>query len=309
MCSESREFPSSRTDDVTKRYFSRDTLRKSAECYLRIARGAEPLLLDAPAKVAPRYGYGKPAHPLLYQLIDQNRKAYRATLESFLTSEKALAGIPVRRVANAGGPYWDNGWFEGIDAAALFCLLGSIRPRRYLEVGSGFSTAFAARAKADFHLRTEITSIDPSPRIMIDEVCDRVIRKRLEEMDLSIFEELEEGDFLLVDSSHFCYMNSDVATFFFDVLPRLEQGIMVHFHDIFLPYDYPPEMADRYYSEQYLLGTYLLATAGRIDIVLPNSFVMRDLELSSIARALLMRATPTKATMIGGSFWIRTGAV
>jgi len=104
-------------------------------------------------------------------------------------------------------------------------------------------------------------------------------------------------------------MNSDVATFFFDVLPRLEQGIMVHFHDIFLPYDYPPEMADRYYSEQYLLGTYLLATAGRIDIVLPNSFVMRDLELSSIARALLMRATPTKATMIGGSFWIRTGAV
>jgi hypothetical protein len=92
----------------------------------------------------------------------------------------------------------------------------------------------------------------------IDRLCDSVIRRPLEELDLSIFDDLEPGDFLFIDSSHRTFSNSDVTVVFMDVLPRLRTGVIVHFHDIFWPYDYLPEWANQYYSEQYLLHSYLL---------------------------------------------------
>src|SRR5260370_713340 len=81
-----------------------------------------------------------------------------------------------------------NIYFSALDAIALYGLLGLRKPSRYLEVGSGNSTMFARRAIRDLGLGTQITSIDPQPRAEIDALCDRVVRTRLEEFDLALFD-------------------------------------------------------------------------------------------------------------------------
>ena len=117
--------------------------------------------------------------------------------------------------------------------------------------GSGDAAKFARRAIQDHGLPTYLTSIDPQPRASIDRSCDRVVRSPLEEVDQQ-FAELQAGDFLFIDSSHRTFTNSDVTILFMNLLPRLRDGVVVHLHDIFWPFDYPPEWNDRYSSEQYL---------------------------------------------------------
>jgi hypothetical protein len=121
------------------------------------------------------------------------------------------------------------------------------------------STKFARRAIRDHGLPTRIVSIDPDPRDEIDALCDTAIRESLEQIDLNVVDELERGDIVFIDGSHHCFMNSDVTVFFLDILPRLKPGTLVQFHDLMLPYDYPLEWIERYYSEQYLLAAYLQA--------------------------------------------------
>jgi len=100
-------------------------------------------------------------------------------------------------------------------------------------------------------------------------------------------------------------MNSDVTVFFLDILPRLKKGVIVQIHDIFLPLDYPPAWAKKFYSEQYLLASYLLAEGNKFDILLANAFIMNDLELSQILSSLWDHPNVKKAKNRGGSFWIQ----
>jgi hypothetical protein len=100
-------------------------------------------------------------------------------------------------------------------------------------------------------------------------------------------------------------MNSDATVIFLDILPRLKPGVLVHFHDIALPYDYPAEWIDRYYSEQYLLAAYILAKGSRFDILLPNWFVTIDEQLRSILAPLWQRPDVQNVEIQGGSFWIQ----
>ena len=89
----------------------------------------------------------------------------------------------------------------------------------------------------------------------VDGLCDEVIRAPLEECDLAVFSRVRPGDVVFFDGSHRAFTNSDVTTFFLDVLPELPAGVLVHLHDICLPDDYPPYLDDSFYSEQYLLAT------------------------------------------------------
>jgi methyltransferase family protein len=205
-------------------------------------------------------------------------------------------------------------FFGSLDAVALYGMLVEFRPKRMIEVGSGDSTKFARRAIRDHGLPTHLTSIDPQPRASIDQICDRVMRRPVEEVDPTVFEELQAGDFLFIDSSHRTFMNSDVAILFMNLLPPLRDGVVVHLHDIFWPFDYPPEWNDRYYSEQYLLGAYLLNSGGATrKVLLPDAFIVHDLTLVDSCRTLLhipgIRC-PASATWpfgIGGrSFWMQT---
>lgn len=181
-------------------------------------------------KPIPRYGQGKPPHRQLYEIIDMNRTAYKHTLQSFLDFKEYFVSIPVRRPATTEEPYWACTWLPALDIVALSSFLIISNPKIYFEIGSGFSTKFARRAISHYGLRTKIVSIDPSPRVEIDSICDNIIRKPVEDVDLGIFDELESGDILFVDSSHRCCMNSDVTVVFLDILPRLRaNGLLNEF--------------------------------------------------------------------------------
>lgn len=166
-------------------------------------------------------------------------------------------------------PRWKNPMLAGLDAVAIGAALSS-KPRLYLEIGSGNSTKFARHFITALQAPTRLVSIDPHPRAECDDLCDQVIRTPLELLSLDDLPALERGDILFFDGSHRCFMNSDVTVFFLDILPRLPPGVKVGIHDIFLPFDYPHDWFDRYYSEQFILGAYLLGLGDRAKILLPG---------------------------------------
>lgn len=206
-----------------------------------------------------------------------------------------------------------TGWFPPMDAAVLMGMIGTRRPARYLEIGSGNSTLYARHAVRAASLGTRIVSIDPSPRADVDAICDQVIRVPFERCDLSVFDEIAPGDIVMYDGSHRVVQNSDATAFFLEVLPRLPPGVLVHVHDIFWPVDYPPDWGRRLYSEQYLVGAMLLAATPTFRVVMPNRFVSLDPDLAPLKAALfhadLHRDPRFPARLANGaSFWMEMGA-
>ena len=274
-----------------------------------------PVILEYPIRPEPRYGESKPAHPEIASFLGRNDEAYRSTVTVLSEFSENLSRIPETANAMAlGEPYWDNTYFSALDAIALYGFLGSRKPSRFVEVGSGNSTKFGRRAVRDLALNTQIISVDPSPRAEVDALCDRVVREPLENVDTALFDELEAGDMLFVDSSHRVFENSDVTVFFLEILPRLKSGVTVHLHDIFLPFDYPRLWMDRHYSEQYLLAAYLLAGYSRIEVLLPLAYmsqhaVMSAFENKTWEQPLFQRAFSRNRKLTGGyigtSFWLR----
>jgi Methyltransferase domain len=163
-------------------------------------------------------------------------------IESYAAELDAIGSQP------PPAPRWNQDWFPRLDAAAAYAMVRTLKPRRIVEVGSGHSTRFLARAVADGGLDTRITAIDPQPRASIEELpvewlCMPVQR-------VAAFPALGEGDILFIDSSHQLKPGSDVDFLLNAVLPLLTGGVRVHFHDIFLPDDYPEHWAWRRYNEQ-----------------------------------------------------------
>jgi predicted O-methyltransferase YrrM len=154
-------------------------------------------------------------------------------------------------------PRWDQDWFPRLDAAAAYAIVRKTKPKRIVEVGSGHSTRFLARAVADGGLATEITCIDPEPRAKIDALPVKRVRVPVQGAGLSVYERLEAGDILFIDSSHQVKEGSDVEFLLKRALPRLESGVRLHFHDIFLPDDYPHAWAWRRYNEQEAVASLL----------------------------------------------------
>jgi len=240
--------------------------------------GRHVIQLDYPVRPAPRYEPGRGAHRELWQWFDRQRAACIESLRAVSACLKELESIPAN-ATNATTPHWDNDFFSALDAMALYSLLVARRPALLIEVGSGNSTKFAYHAVQEHRLPTTLVSVDPEPREEIDDLCANVIRQPLESTDQRIFTELGPGDFLFIDSSHRVFTNSDVTTFFLELLPRLRRGVIVHVHDIFLPWDYPAEWNARYYSEQYLMACWLLAGPARCKLLLSNAFISFDGDL------------------------------
>jgi len=262
--------------------------------------------LDYPPTVenAPRYGHGRPPHPGLERLIRGHEASYAPTMRGLARYADELAKIEVS-ATDPRQPSWVNGMISGLDGATFYAFMRDRKPAHYVEIGSGNSTKFVARAKADGGLATELTSIDPYPRAEIDELCDVVVRKPLEAVDLEVFERVEPGDIVFFDGSHRTFMNSDVSVFFLDVLPMLPAGVRVGIHDIYLPDDYPADIAERYYSEQYPLATWLLGGAD-VEIVLPAWRVSTDPELKGALDELWERPGLGEIDRHGVSFWFET---
>ena len=147
-------------------------------------------------------------------------------------------------------PRWDQDWFPRLDAAAAYAIVRATSPRRIVEVGSGHSTRFLARAVADGRLGTRITAIDPRPRARIGGLNVEWLQTHVETLDQRPFAALAKNDILFIDSSHQRKPGGDVEFLLTEVIPRLPAGVRVHFHDIFLPDGYPPQWAWRRYDEQ-----------------------------------------------------------
>jgi hypothetical protein len=146
-------------------------------------------------------------------------------------------------------PRWNQDWFPRLDAAAAYAIVRKTKPRRIVEVGSGHSTRFLARAVADGALGTRMTCIDPEPRATIAGLPVDFLRSPVQSVALDVFD-LHGGDILFIDSSHQLKPGSDLEFLLGRVLPGLPGGVRVHFHDIFLPDPYPEMWAWRRYNEQ-----------------------------------------------------------
>jgi hypothetical protein len=205
----------------------------------------------------------------------EDRPPYHALEPLFATAEPAFTALlesmsryadDLRRI---GGdtppePRWNQDWFPRLDAAAAYVFVRETRPQRILEVGSGHSTRFMARAARDGGLQTAITSIDPAPRADIESAGVMLIRETVQQAGLTHFSALSEGDVLFIDSSHILMPGTDVDLLMNHVLPALPRGVMVHIHDIFLPDDYPPDWDWRGYNEQLGVGALIQGRGYRI---------------------------------------------
>lgn len=195
-------------------------------------------------------------------------------------------------------PVFGRGMFPALDGMACYAAVRQFRPNRIVEIGSGDSTYFLARAVKD-NGPGRITCIDPRPRRDVV-ALDVDLRPRLMTCaDAEMAGSLEAGDILFIDSSHIMLPGMDVDIQFNRMFPRLKRGVIVHLHDIFLPDDYPPHWNDRNYSEQNALVGWIVS--GYFDVLWPGRYVVtrRDAQVqASFGDCDLGPGT-------AGSFWLR----
>ncbi|WP_139224916.1 class I SAM-dependent methyltransferase [Dokdonella immobilis] len=202
--------------------------------------------------------------------------------------------------------YTRNSQFSWLDSRSMFVLLRAWQPRRLIEVGSGYSTLLAADVKRRFlDDRLDITCIEPYPRPFLRHGfsgLNRLVEKKVQDVPLSEFAQLEAGDILFIDSSHVAKTGSDVNFLYFEVLPRLNPGVRIHVHDIFLPSDYPHDWVvteNRSWNEQYLLRALLMySTAFEVTFSCSHAY-WRHRELLKEALAY-----PDGRAFGGGSIWL-----
>jgi hypothetical protein len=251
------------------------------------APGRQILLLDYPVDPRPRTDMRA-----LAPMFATGISAYKRTLTTIVEATESLGRDRLP---------WTNPFLPPLDAASLYGLVRSRGPRLYLEIGSGNSTIFARRAIVDSASDTRIISIDPYPREEIDTLCDEVIRKPLQRVDMSLFHNLSSGDILFFDGTHQSFPNSDVTVFFMEILPSLAARVIVGIHDIYLPDDYPAWAASTFPNEQYLLGSWLLGRGNMDVVLLPCWFVHRYTDLGKLLTPLWARIGDPRQH--GGAFW------
>jgi hypothetical protein len=210
-----------------------------------------------------------------------------------------LGELDIPDAGVAGELYLRNGFYEAGDAETLYAIVRERRPARVLELGSGFSTHIIARALAANGGGTHQV-FDPYARPEIDALAS-VTRRSAGEIEDAEFARLERGDVLFVDSTHVVKIGSEVNRIVLDALPLLAPGVAVHFHDIFLPWDYPHGFFTRlgmYLNEQYLLQALLAMNPGyRILLAMSAVGKLHPQEVAELIPSVRAGAAPC-------AFWI-----
>ena len=238
--------------------------------------------MDYPA-LLPLFAAAEPAFASLFTTIDSHAPAFAAMA-----------------AANAG-PRFSQDWFARLDACAAYALVRREQPQRIVEIGSGHSSRFLARAVADGALATQITCIDPFPRASLAQTGVHHIESLLSGADPLVFDALRTGDMLFVDSSHVAMPGTDVDRIVLDILPRLPPGTWIHFHDITLPDAYPPEMAAWGYNEQGMIGA--LLQGGAFELVWSSHYVAT--RMAAMVAASPIASLPLPESAIEASIWLR----
>ncbi|MGQ0800066.1 MAG: class I SAM-dependent methyltransferase [Pseudomarimonas sp.] len=241
--------------------------------------------------------------------IDFNDASHLQVLQQFYPRHIGAYDYP--ELAPAGdetlrGFYTQNSQFSWLDSRSLFVLLCEWRPRRIIEVGSGYSSLLMADVNQRFLNGTcEISCVEPYPRPFLTRGIPgltRVVQEKVQAVPLSLFESLQAGDILFIDSSHVAKTGSDVNYLLFEVLPRLATGVRIHVHDIFLPNEYPRDWVigeNRSWNEQYALRALLMySTAFKVIFGCSYAFARFPTEVQAAL------ALPKGHAFAGGSLWI-----
>ena len=164
--------------------------------------------------------------------------------------------------------YMRNGMYGEVDGDVLYSMLRHYKPQRIIEIGSGWSTILSEYALrknlAETGVKASITAIEPYPSDFLRHYASsdvQILEQEVQKVDLNIFQTLEENDILFIDSSHVVKIASDVCFEFLEILPTLKKGVIIHIHDIFLPFEYPEYWAKQslfFWNEAYLLQAFLM---------------------------------------------------
>jgi predicted O-methyltransferase YrrM len=239
-------------------------------------------------------------YPALAPIFAAAERRFEAGLDAIARHLPVLRGLGAEAPP---APRWNQSWFPWLDAAFAYVFVRERKPSRIVEIGSGHSTRFLARAIADGGLSTRLDCIDPAPRATLDGLDVRWTRARLETSDYP-FGELGAGDVVFVDSSHILMPGTDLDHLFGAILPRLAPGVVLHFHDVFLPGGYPPEWAWRGYNEQNAIAA-LLASRAYAPIW-SSAYVESRMAAGVEARGL--DALPRPAAAPVSSLWLELRA-
>jgi hypothetical protein len=237
--------------------------------------------------------------------LDRQLAYVRGLREQFAEFRPAVA-------ARDGDRYqWaPNESYTEADASMLWAMVRSARPKRVVELGSGHSTlvtAQALRRNADDGHAAALEVFDPFPSVVDDGLpgLTRLERIGAQQVPLETFASLESGDVLFVDTTHTVKVGSDVNFIVLEVLPRLREGVHVHLHDIFLPYEYPRKWLEDYglyWTEQYLVHAFLVYNSA-FEVLASMHALQRD-RRDAMAELL----PPAVADWPGGAFWMRRTA-
>jgi hypothetical protein len=202
--------------------------------------------------------------------------------------------------------YYNNSMYGFNDAFILYCFLREYEPKRVIEVGSGFSSALMLDVSNEILSETHFTFIDPYSTTIRNILKSNpsgkynLIKKEIQNIDVSTYSELSEDDILFIDSSHVIKIGSDLSSLLYSVLPSLQNGVIVHIHDIWYPFEYPEKMLNegRAWNEIYLIRAFLQYNSS-FQILFYNSFV------EGTYRDLIDRNMPGYFKDSGKSLWLR----
>lgn len=209
----------------------------------------------------------------------------------------SLRGDPRINTEHLGRDYLDNGWYPTPDAEIYAAMIVELRPARIVEIGGGYSTLVARHVVDRLGLDTRIVVVDPEPRTGIRDAADDVLPSRVEELRRDQLR-VVAGSILFIDSSHVMKAGGDVPHLYTRVIPELPAGAVVHVHDVFLPYDYPPRAKELLWTEQYLLHA-LLAHSPRYRVLFAAQFMAH--EQPELMASVVGRLPQPR----GGAFWFR----
>ena len=203
--------------------------------------------------------------------------------------------------------YFENEFYSYSDAIFLYCMIRHVKPKRIIEVGSGYSScAILDTNEIHFNGNIHCSFIEPFPERLVSLIKSsthnniNLINQDVQDTDANIFRTLSENDILFIDSTHISKVNSDVNYIFFEVLPNLNKGVYVHFHDIFYPFEYPKEwvLGGRSWNESYLLRAFLQYNDS-FKIVFYNTY------LQHILKNKFLDEYPLCLKNTGGSIWLK----
>jgi predicted O-methyltransferase YrrM len=177
--------------------------------------------------------------------------------------------------------YTNNAFYTRNDALFLYGLIRKFKPNKIIEVGSGYSSALMLDTNSlYFEGKIDLTFIEPYPERLKELLFEKdkidLIEKKVQTVSEEVFTSLNEGDMLFIDSSHISKTGSDLNFLVFNVLPKLKKGVIVHFHDVFHPFEYPKKWVlneKRNWNECYFLKAFLMYNSN-FRIILFNTLLM-----------------------------------